>query len=290
MATVRPSLDASHFYCHQLARRTARNFYYSFLGLPRARFQGMCALYAFMRLTDDLGDEPGLTLEERRHRLDHWEQDLRSAPEYRSAHPVWPALEETIQRFQIPVSNLVDVIDGVRMDLEPVRMETFADLQTYCYHVAGAVGLCCLRIWEVDAPEAGPLAIDCGLAFQLTNILRDLKEDADVGRIYLPQEDLERFHYEPEDLIAGRCNIHFMELMRFEVSRARAYYQSAARLPQYLSAETRPVLGTMLRIYSGLLDKIEHRRFDVFSERVRLSTWFKFRTVATELVRARMPL
>ncbi|MFO1020015.1 MAG: squalene/phytoene synthase family protein [Planctomycetales bacterium] len=178
---------------------------------------------------------------------------------------------------------------GCRMDLQPVQMET-ADLQQYCYHVAGAVGLCCLRIWEVDASQAQPLAIDCGLAFQLTNILRDLKEDSIAGRIYLPREDLERFHYESEDLLAARRNVHFTELMRFEVSRAREYYRSASRLSPYLSAETRPVLGTMLRIYSGLLDKIEHRRFDVFSERVRLSTWYKFRTVATEIVRARFSL
>src|SRR5690606_1783256 len=140
-----------------------------------------------------------------------WERDLRSPPDQRTPHPVWPALDDTLARFRIPVDLLCDVIAGVRMDLQPVQMATFADLQEYCYHVAGAVGLCCLRIWEVDAPEAQPLAVDCGLAFQLTNILRDLKEDGVAGRIYLPREDLERFHYEPEDLLAARRNAHFTE-------------------------------------------------------------------------------
>jgi len=278
----------SRHWCRDMARRAAKNFYYSFLALSGEKFQGMCALYAFMRVTDDLGDEPGESQEEREASLNRWQSELqRLATERLDSHPVWPALHETIKRFGIPIEFLSSVIDGVRMDLHPVEMGTFPELERYCYHVAGVVGFCCLRIWGTNSPEADRLAVDCGLAFQLTNILRDLQEDSGLGRVYLPAEDLERFGYSKRELQEGVRSESFRELMRFEVGRAREYYQSAEGLEAHLADDSKPVLRTMLRIYRGILDEIERRDYDVFSGRVRMSAWAKSQIVMSELVRSR---
>ncbi|MEX0717610.1 MAG: squalene synthase HpnC [Planctomycetaceae bacterium] len=293
------ALSASFAWCRALAKRTAGNFYYSFLTLPRERRRDMCALYAFMRVSDDIGDEAGDSIAERQARLAEWREDVAVALDRRPpidrcepqgptnrerraadggscpsrAHPLWPALSDIVRRHGIPSEHLFAVLDGVRMDLDGARFETFADLERYCYHVAGAVGLCCIHVWGFDhnrADEARRAAIDCGLAFQLTNILRDLKEDAAAGRVYLPLEDLARFGYPPARIATGERNAAFAELMRFEVARARAYYARAERLFDLLEPAGRPILKAMLRIYGGLLDEIERRGYDVYSSRVAL--------------------
>lgn len=270
------SLSASRDWCCALARRTAGNFYYSFLALPAAKRADMCVLYAFMRVSDDLGDEPGQTPEQRAVALRDWREMLQLALHHDTAdHPVFPALMDVIRRYAIPAEYFSAVIDGIEMDLQPVEFSTFAELQRYCYHVAGVVGLCCIHIWGFHDERAKASAIDCGLAFQLTNILRDLGEDSDLGRLYLPTEDLQRFGYTRED-IAGRVrDERFQALMEFETRRAWDYYARAERLYGYLDVEGQPILRAMMKIYGGLLARIERLDYDVYTRRISLPRWRK---------------
>ncbi|MCA9118403.1 MAG: phytoene/squalene synthase family protein, partial [Planctomycetaceae bacterium] len=204
-------------------------------------------------------------------------------------HPVLPALADIVERHAIPHQYLFDVLDGIATDLEPVSFETFEELSRYCYHVAGAVGLCCIHIWGFREPAAIERAIDCGLAFQLTNILRDLGEDAGMGRVYLPREDLRRFGYSVEELSAGVRNGPFLQLMEFQVSRAEALYQRAGELYSLLEPPGQPILASMLQIYGGLLASIRERKFDVFSRRVSLPRWKKLWIAFGSLARHRWP-
>lgn len=273
-------LEASHVACRRLTRHQAGNFFVSFLGLTRDRFRAMCALYAFLRLTDDIGDEPGWSLVEREQRLLGWREQLRAALSEADAPvvepcDVFPALADAVAGFSIPEAELEAVIDGVAMDLEPRTYPTFDDLRVYCDRVAGAVGRCCLHIWGFHDPAALDTAKDCGLALQLTNILRDLGEDAAMGRIYLPEEDLERFGVGVEDLVAGRVDDRFRELMKFEVSRARVHYAASEGLFEQIDQPGRPVLRAMLRVYGGLLDRIERVDYDVFGRKIRVAAWRK---------------
>lgn len=266
-----PALNESYAYCHALTKRTARNFYYSFLTLPRERLRAMCVLYAFMRVTDDIGDDetPGV---DRAAALARWRAELLFAwNSGHCQHPALPAVVDMLRHDRIPLQYLLDVITGVEMDLQPVSFATFEPLANYCYHVAGAVGLACIHLWGFHDERALAAAVDCGTAFQLTNILRDLREDAARGRVYLPLEDLRRFELEPNDLTDNSRDERFQRLMQFEVSRTREYYRRAQPLFDYLDPPGLPILETMLRIYGGLLDEIERRRFDVFSRRVELS-------------------
>lgn len=282
------AVDESHDYCKSLARRTARNFYYCFAGLPPERFRAMCALYAFMRLTDDLGDDPRRTLHQRRERLEAWRVDVSHALAGMQVEgPLFPAFCESVERFGIPHEYLFAVIDGVAMDLEPRQPETFTELSQYCYHVAGAVGLCCIHIWGFTDPRAVQCAVDCGTALQLTNILRDLREDAEMGRVYLPAEDLQRYQYSVADLSAHRRDDRFRRLMHFQVARAREFYRSSEQLYDYLQPAGRPVLRAMLRIYGGLLQEIERRNYDVFAHPVTLPAWRKLLVAADTVIRHR---
>jgi phytoene synthase len=283
-----PTLDESYEYCRVLAKRTARNFYYSFLALPRDRFRAMCVLYAFMRITDDLGDDetPGV---DRAAAIDRWRAELLFAwNSGQCAHPALPAIVDMLRTYQVPIQYLRDVIDGVAMDVQQVSFEAFEQLSNYCYHVAGAVGLACIHVWGFHDERAVPAAIDCGTALQLTNILRDIREDAARGRIYLPQEDLDRFSLTSDDLLAGCRDDRFERLMQFEVDRARDYYARARSLFDYLDPPGQPILETMLRIYGGLLDEIERRRFDVFTRRVELSCGRKLFIASHAIVRHKL--
>ena len=278
----------------------------------------MDALYAFNRITDDLGDEEDVKIELRRTRLAAWRESLRFVLNIRavheqhsvpgtsepsnsdglkpvlrihnadkngspetdvigtfSDHPAHAAIADMVAQYKIPHEYLFAVIDGVEMDLYPSEIAAFDDLQRYCYHVAGVVGLCCIHIWGFRDEKAIPLANDCGLALQLTNILRDIAEDADVGRIYLPREDLERFGYSPDDLRKHVVNDQFLSLMRFQTERAKSYYGKAEQLFAYLEPPGKPILRAMIDIYGGLLREIERRNFDVYSKRVSLPKWKK---------------
>jgi len=277
---TRSRLQNSYDSCCRLARRAAGNFFVSFLGLPRDRFRAMCALYAFLRLSDDIADEPGRSVPERERGLLDWRERLRAAmngEEILPGDPVdlFPALADVVTRYGIPVEELETVLEGISMDLRPQIYETYEDLRVYCDRVAGAVGRCCLYVWGFHDPAAMETAEDCGLALQLTNILRDLGEDAAMGRIYLPREDLEHFGVAAHDLVAGHVDEPFRELMRFEISRARDHYAASERLFEQIDSTGRPVLRAMLRVYGGLLGRIERVDYDVFTRRIRLPAWRK---------------
>jgi phytoene synthase len=266
------TVDESYRYCVRVARSRAKNFYYSFILLSAQQRKAMCAIYAFMRYCDDLSDEPGAT----RAPMERWRAELEEALEGRfSNHPVWPAFHHTVRRFGIPHEYFRQMIDGVTSDLEPRRFETFDDLYRYCYQVASVVGLTIIHIFGFDTRSALPLAEKCGVAFQLTNILRDVREDAGLGRIYFPMEDLQRFGVTEENLRSGQRTPEFLKLMRFEAARARAYYTESAPLLELIHPRSRSSLWALITIYSSLLERIEAANYDVFTRRVRLSLFEK---------------
>jgi phytoene synthase len=280
MRSVTPA--RSYAYCERLAARAAGNFYHAFRILPPEQRRAMCALYAFMRVADDLADAPG-SPEDRRRPLALWRDDLRAALKGEYHHPLYPALHDTVERFGIPPAYLEAVLDGVCLDLEVSAYDTFADLYGYCYRVASAVGLACIHVWGFRDESALAPAESAGIALQLTNIFRDVAEDAARGRVYLPREDLERFGYAAEGLGRGRCDDKFRALMRFEAERAYSYYRAAEPLAGLLPSAGRAVFLTMLRTYRGLLDAIVRRDYDVFRGRVRLSRWHKLWLAARAL-------
>ncbi len=274
------AIEQSYRYCRRVARARARNFYYSFLLLPAPQRSAMCAIYAFMRYCDDLSDEPGAN----RAAIDRWRADLDAALEGRfGGHPVWPAFHDAVTRYSIPHGYFYEMIEGVASDLEPRRFETFGQLYRYCYQVASVVGMTVVHIFGFDSPAALPLAEKCGIAFQLTNILRDIREDLENGRVYLPAEDLGRFGVTEEDMAAGKRDGAFVELMRFEAARARAHYEESRPLLEVIHPRSRRSLWALIEIYSRLLQRIESRNYDVFSERVRLSAWEKSEIVLRAL-------
>jgi len=264
-----PSLEESYQYCRRVARARARNFYYSFVLLTREQRAAMCAVYAFMRYCDDLSDEPGAS----REKIESWRAALEQALAGRfDSHPCWPAFHDTVARYGIPHRYFFEMIEGVASDLEPHRFATFQDLYGYCYRVASVVGLTTVHIFGFRSPEALPLAEKCGIAFQLTNILRDVREDAENGRVYLPQEDLDRFGVREADLTYSPA---FVELMRFEAARARAYYDESQPLIDLVAPRSRASLAALIGIYSRLLERIERAEYDVLSGRISLPAWEK---------------
>ena len=282
------SLEESYTYCKSLSRKSAGNFHFSFLTLPADLFRDMCVLYAFMRLSDDLGDDETLPALDRLQQLTNWRKSLQSAlAGDRFDHEVFPALAEIVRKYDIPHEYFFAVLDGVQADLEPGGFETFEELTQYCYQVAGAVGLCCIHIWGFHDERALMRAVDCGIAFQLTNILRDLGEDARMGRCYLPREDLKRFDYGEDEIAAGLRDERFFALMQFEVERTRSYYHRAEELFAYLDPPGQPIYSAMLKIYGGLLEKIERSDYDVYSRRIQLPRWRKLMISLESIVRHR---
>jgi 15-cis-phytoene synthase len=275
------TVDESYQYCVKVARSRAKNFYYSFVLLSAQQRKAMCAIYAFMRYCDDLSDEPGAT----RAPMERWRAELEEALEGRfSDHPVWPAFHHTVRRFGIPHEYFRQMIDGVTSDLEPRHYETFDELYQYCYRVASVVGLTIIHIFGFDTRSALPLAEKCGVAFQLTNILRDVREDAELGRIYFPAEDLRRFGVSEEDLRNGNRTPEFVKLMRFEAGRARGYYNESAPLLDLIHPRSRSSLWALISIYSRLLERIEAANYDVFTRRVRLTLFEKSWIVVRAMV------
>jgi phytoene synthase len=277
-------LVAAYSQCQRLARRAASNFYFSFLLLPRQKRRSMCALYAYLRQVDDLGDDESRDIASRRQSLAEMRNRLDAALNGNATDPVLLALADTASRYRIPREYLTAVIDGVEMDLAGKCYETFAELEEYCYRVASAVGLACIHIWGFRGPQALEPARRCGIAFQLINILRDLREDSRRGRIYLPHEDLRKFHYTAEELNRCEANDRFTELMRFEIDRAQRYFDSAPQLEPLLEPDGRRVLRAMGAAYHRLLEKIQRRPADVLQRRIRLRTWEKLRIAAGALL------
>ena len=262
--------DESYAYCRRLTRRAGSSFPIAFRLLPRAERDAMHALYAFCRVTDDLADDAAdpATADTA---LVEWRQSLTEALAGRPTNPLHRGLSDAVTRFRIPAEHLYAVIDGARSDLGSVRFETFADLEPYCHQVASAVGLACLPIWGVSDPRALEPARAAGVAFQLTNILRDVGEDLARGRVYLPQDEIRRYDSPPETWNDPSRRPAFRELMRFQVARARAYYRQADSLPPLIPRPGRAVFTLMAGLYERLLDEIERRDFDVLTTRVRVS-------------------
>jgi phytoene synthase len=238
--------------------------------LPHDRRRALCAVYAFCRAADDIADDgaprDAATL------LARWREELDAVYAGRPRHPIGVALADTVERFAIPREHFAAVIEGVEMDLHRERYETWeGDLEAYCYRVASAVGLVCIEIFGYTDPSARQYAIELGLAFQLTNILRDVAEDARRGRIYLPRADLRRFGCREEDVLVGHCTEAFRQVMAFECARAGEHYGRARFL---LAEEDRQSLApaeAMRLIYEQLLRRIMFRHYDVFGPKIRLT-------------------
>jgi phytoene synthase len=268
------TLAESYAFCERVARTQAKNFYYSFLLLSRPQRQAMCAIYAFMRYCDDLSDAEGVS--DRAGAIARWQADLDSALDGKAPeHPVWPAFSDAVARYRIPHQYFRDMIRGVSSDLEPRHIQTFQELYDYCYHVASVVGLTIIHIFGFNDPRALELAERCGVAFQLTNILRDVREDAEHGRVYLPEEDLERFGVNPEELRGPALSSALRNLLEFEAKRAREYYQETESLIDLVDNRSRASLKALIGIYSRLLERISNSGYEVLGERVRVPAWEK---------------
>lgn len=271
MTTV--ALAESHRFCGEVSRREARNFHHAFRLLPADRRLSMCALYAFMRRSDDLADDDAPGVDKAKALLE-WRAELDAALEGRATSwPGFPALVDTVRRASIPPALLHEVLDGVEMDLVPRRFADFDELAGYCRRVASAVGLCCIHIWgyESDNGRAERLADRCGLALQLTNILRDVAEDRRNGRVYFPQADLDRFGVADADLDAPHVGPALRRLLEEYAARAYRCYDDAAALVPLVAPVGRPVLLTIKGIYRALLDEIARRDYDVLAGRASVS-------------------
>jgi phytoene synthase len=277
-------LEDSYRHCREIARSRAKNFYYSFLLLSKPQRDSMCAIYAFMRRCDDLSDDP--TIEDRRklrETIAFWRVDTERAMRGDTAgDPIWPAFHDTVKRYNIPHRFFHEMIDGITSDLDPKVIETFDELYGYCYQVASVVGLTVIHIFGFHSTRALLLAEKCGVAFQLTNILRDVREDAELGRIYLPAADLRQFGVTPEQLRSGTENDAFRSLMRFEGDRARTYYVESEPLSDLIDKKSRASLWALRAIYLRLLKNLERSNYSVLSKRINVPT----RTKVTLLLRA----
>jgi len=277
------NVPESYSFCEAVARREAKNFYYSFLLLDASRRRAMCAIYAFMRYCDDLSDSEevsGAGVSQKAAAIARWREDLEAAFENRMPeHPLWPAFIDAVDRYRIPHQYFFDMIAGVSSDLEPRRVCTFEELYDYCYHVASVVGLTIVHIFGFrpgfNSPEALKLAEKCGVAFQLTNIIRDVREDVENQRVYLPEEDLFRFYVTTDDLRGREVPPRLKELLAFEAGRARQYYNESAPLVGMIDPASRASLRALIGIYSRLLERIVESDFDVLARRIRVPTWEK---------------
>jgi phytoene synthase len=290
-------LTMAYSVCRGITRTNAKNFYYAFLVLPKRKRESLCAVYAFMRRCDDIADDSTLSLEERRFKLNTWLDALHQVQQGQpSDDPILLALTDTQRRYTIPAGLLDELAMGTAMDVESapenlqtplpadvaavpltVQYITFEDLKVYCYRVASVVGLVCIHIFGYRDPAAEPLAEKCGLAFQLTNIIRDVKEDAAMGRVYLPEEDLSRFGLSAADLLSTPDAARFRPLLTLEADRAREFYQAGDQLIPYISEDSQPALWVLVNIYRRLLEKIAERQYDVFSGKISLTVSEKLR-------------
>jgi 15-cis-phytoene synthase len=286
-----PQLVMAYSVCRGITRKAAKNFYYAFLALPRRKREALCAVYAFMRRCDDITDDATLSLSERRQKLDTWLDALHRAQQGQPTDdPILLALTDAQRRYGIPAGLLDELAHGTAMDVEgnagaapdipsgvTVQYATFDELRQYCYSVASVVGLVCIHVFGYRDPGAESLAENCGLAFQLTNIIRDVKEDAALGRIYLPIEDLSRFGLSISDLLPSPDPARIRPLLAFEAERARELYAAGEQLIPYISEDSQPALWVLVSIYRRLLERIAEKQYDVFTARVALSRWEKLR-------------
>lgn len=290
------TLDQAYAVCRAIAKREAKNFYYAFVALPKPRRNAICAVYAFMRKADDLADDESVPMEERRVRLTAWLAAWRAmSAGGATSDPVFIAVHDATVRFQIPLTLLDELVAGVTMDLDaakgdaPDTYATFEDLYRYCYLVASVVGLVCIRIFGYTDPRAEKLAEETGIAFQLTNILRDVAEDAERNRVYLPLEDLKAHGVALEGLLkrakGAGPTAEERALLKEIGQRAERYYASAQALMPLIDKESQPALGVLVEIYHALLKRIEKADYDVFSKRASVPTAEKLRILAGGMAR-----
>jgi phytoene synthase len=292
---VSDQLSHAYAVCRGISRRAAKNFYYGFMVLPAEKRNALSAVYAFMRHADDISDEAGVDPLLKRQKLNEWLEAAKTVFSGKPTDdPVLMALGDAQKKFKIPPELFEKLVYGTSLDLDipPASAEapailcnTFEDLKQYCYYVASVVGLVCIRIFGYEDSKAEFLAEDCGLAFQLTNIIRDVKEDASMGRIYIPEEDLTR-----TNLTAGNFSSsllqdpaqaqHLRPALEYEAERARKYYESAKWLMELIEEDSRAALWVLVEIYSRLLQKITDRNYDVLTERVRLTLWEKLKVLS----------
>ncbi len=287
-------LAAAYAACRNIARSAASNFYCAFLLLPSAKRDALCAVYAFMRHADDICDNPGFPVEEKREKLNAWRDSLHQAAEgFPTDDPVLLALADTQLHYQIPIKLLDLLVEGTAMDLPPrnandapvIVYRNFEELYRYCYYVASVVGLVSIRVFGYRDAAAELLAERCGVGFQLTNIIRDVKEDAGMGRIYLPQEDLASSGISADELANALKAGRIRPVLELQAKRAREFYASADELLALIDKDSRAALWALVSIYRRLLEKIAKRDYDVFSERVRLTAPEKLSILAKGLLR-----
>lgn len=269
-----PEVHAAFTYCREVTQQQAKNFYYAFLFLPRAKREAIYVVYAFCRRCDDLVDE-GNDIPAQRAALQAWEEELDNCYAGRPSHIITQALHHVVEHYGIPREYFVELLRGVEMDLVMQRYATFADLKQYCYRVASVIGLACLRIFGYTHAEVQDYAYNIGIALQLTNIIRDVREDAERGRIYVPLEDLTAFDYPETHLLEQRYSAAFVALMAFQQRRALDYYRhaKACLLPGDRAGLIAPEI--MAGLYRATLRKIVRHRYNVFQQRMRLPTTLK---------------
>lgn len=288
-------LNHAYAVCRGISRRAAKNFYYGFMVLPAEKRNALSAVYAFMRHADDISDEPGGDVQQKRQKLGEWLDAAKAVfAGKQTDDPVLMALGDAQQKFKIPPELFEKLVYGTSLDLDipsasaenpAILCTTFDDLKQYCYYVASVVGLVCIKIFGYEDSKAEFLAEDCGLAFQLTNIIRDIKEDASMGRIYIPEEDLARTNLSAESfssaMLQNPAQVQQLRpALEYEADRARKYYESAKWLMELIEEDSRAALWVLVEIYSQLLQKITDRNYDVLTERVRLTVWEKLKVLS----------
>ena len=285
-------LAVAYSVCRGITRSRAKNFYYGFLVLPKRKRRALCAVYAFMRRCDDIADDPSLSVRDRRQRLDTWLNALHASQAgHPTDDPILLALTDAQRRYAIPAGLLDALALGTAMDVDEnmeeseapglqVQYRSFEDLERYCYNVASVVGLVCIRIFGYNKPDAEPLAERCGLAFQITNIIRDVKEDAALGRVYLPGKDLAEFGISATEIASTVDPAQIRPLLELEAQRAFENYKAAEELIPLIDEDSQPALWVLVTIYRGLLEKIVRLNYDVFTRKVSLSVWEKLRILS----------
>jgi phytoene synthase len=294
---IEPRIADAYRTCREIARREAKNFYWAFRVLPRHKSDAMCAVYAFMRRADDISDDESKPIDARRAEMADWLAAWSASRITPSQDPIFLALGDTQRRFNIPDSLLEELVAGTTMDLEPhdsaaipdtgeavQTYDTFEDLYRYCYLVASVVGLVCIRIFGYSDPRAEALAEETGIAFQLTNILRDVKEDIERSRIYIPHDLMDEFGETVEELqqlAHGRAMTERERGMLATLAiRAEKYYVASKKLIPLLDRDSRAAMWVLVTIYHRLLGRIADRRMEVFNERVSISTAEKLTILA----------
>lgn len=280
------NLSDSYALCRRFSKQSGSNFLLSFWFLPREKRQAMYALYAFFRHTDDLADEEGA---DQAASLNSWRDQFHLAMQGNFTDPRLPALADTIRRYQIPENYFLESIEGVASDLTRTRFKDFDELHQYCYQVASAIGLSCLPIWGIRPNFNREAAIAAGVAFQLTNILRDIHEDAQRGRIYVPLDDLQRFEVSEESLLNAQASPGFLPLMQFEIDRAEQLFTKAKDLCNDLHPDGRRIFNAMTETYHDLLKQIARSPGDVLRRKIQVGSWRKVKLFA-RLAMSQIPL